>query len=466
MSSPPPLDLPPEAFRALADQVLTHAERWLAERESAPASRMGDAAATAASAPFLVLPGEPRPAEELLALAFGPLAEAGIDTAGAGFFGYIPGGGLPTTALADLIGDLLNRYASASAPAPAMARLEESVVRWLCDVVGFGEGSLGVLTSGGSLATLTALVAARRTRLEDADLPRAVVYASDQAHHCLAKACLCAGVPEAQLRLLPADDRQRLDPTALADQIAADRAAGLAPLLLVASAGTTSSGAVDPIPALADLADAENLWLHVDAAYGGAFLLTERGRQVLAGVERADSVVLDPHKGLFLPYGTGALVVRDADLLRRGLAYSSAYMPDPTASLIDFHLLSPELTRSSRALRLWLPLMLHGVDAFRAALDARLDLAQHAATTLAADARFELLTPPELSLFAFRLRCPGASQTERNAENLALLERVNSRGEVYLSDTTLAGDRWLRLCVLALRTGRAQVDAALEALQT
>jgi aromatic-L-amino-acid decarboxylase len=251
---------------------------------------------------------------------------------------------------------------------------------------------------------------------------------------------------------------------ALAAQVAADRAAGLRPFLVVGNAGTTNTGAVDDLAGLADLAEREELWLHVDAAYGGFFLLTGRGRARMAGIERSDSITLDPHKGLFLPYGTGSLLVRDRDALRRAHALSADYMPSmqEDADLVDFNLISPELSRGWRGLRIWLPMQMHGAGPFRHNLEEKLDLAEWAEKELRTIDGIEILARPQLSIVAFRLRLPGAAETELDAANRDLIRRINARGRVYLTGTTLRGRFAIRICVLSFRTHRDRMEMGLE----
>src|SRR5438552_2704986 len=230
------------------------------------------------------LPETPTPYAQLLDLLFERAVPKSFNTAGPGYLAYIPGGGLVHTALADLIADAVNRYVGVWAAAPALVQLEANVGRWFCDVVGYPAGALGLLTSGGSLANFTAVVTARRERLPE-DFLRGVLYASDQVHHSVQKAAMLAGFPPQNVHAVASDARFRLDLEALRSAIAADRAAGRTPFLVVGTAGTTNTGAVDDLAALADLAAAEGLWLHVDAAYGGFFLLTKRGRRIMRGIE-------------------------------------------------------------------------------------------------------------------------------------------------------------------------------------
>ena len=226
-----------------------------------------------------------------------------------------------------------------------------------------------------------------------------------------------------------------MDPEALKSMVAEDRAAGRRPFLVVPAAGTTNTGAIDPMEAVADVAEAEELWMHVDAAYGGFFQLTERGNERFRGIERADSITFDPHKGMFLPYGTGSLVVRDGPALRDAHYVGAEYLQDraPEAELPNWNEYSPELSRDHRGFRVWLPLVLHGVQAFREALDEKLDLAEHLYAALSEMPEIELPWSPQLSVVPFRLT--GASDDG----NRAFLARINDPKRVYLSSTTIDG---------------------------
>jgi aromatic-L-amino-acid decarboxylase len=252
---------------------------------------------------------------------------------------------------------------------------------------------------------------------------------------------------------------------ALAERIQADAQAGFQPFMIVGNAGTTNTGAVDDLDALAEIAARERLWLHVDAAYGGFFMLTERGRRVMHGIARADSITLDPHKALFLPYGTGSLLVRDGERLKEAHALTAEYLPamQDTQDLVDFCQVSPELSRPPRGLRVWLPLKLHGAAAFRRALDEKLDLAAWAARELHVLApAIEVVAEPQLSTVAFRLARPATNADMLNRLNRALLDRINARNRVHLTGTML-GDRFvLRICVVSFRTHQNRMDLCLE----
>ena len=440
-------------------------DRIVAHIESLPSQPSADVEGGAELARSLSepLPETPTPYAQLLDLLFERAVPKSFNTAGPGYLAYIPGGGLFHTALADLIADAVNRYVGVWAAAPALAQLEANVGRWFCDIVGYPAGALGLLTSGGSLANFMAVVTARRERLPE-DFLRGVLYASDQVHHSVQKAAMLAGFPPQNVHAVASDARFRLNLEALRSAIAADRAAGQTPFLVVGNAGTTNTGAVDDLAALAALAGAEGLWLHVDAAYGGFFLLTERGRRIMRGIERADSVTLDPHKGLFLPYGTGALVVRDGGALRRAHGMHADYLPalPEESDLIDFSEVSPELSRPFRGLRVWLPLRMLGLAPFRRALDEKLELAAWAADELRKTSGIEVVAEPELSLLAFRLRRTGLDEPGLDALNRRLLERVNARRRVYLTGTVAHGRFLCRICVLSFRTHLDRMRAAVE----
>ena len=470
-----PLELSGAALRRLVDAAM---DRIAPHLDSLPHQPAADTEGGVAVARSLVepLPEQPAPLDEVLELLFERAVPKSFNTAGPGYLAYIPGGGLPQSAVADLIADAVNRYVGVFAAAPALAQLEANVVAWFARLAGYPEAARGQLTSGGSLANFTALVTARRERLPEQFLA-GTLYASDQAHHSVQKPALLAGFPPASVRSIPSDAAFRLRLDLLEEAIAADRLLGREPFLVVANAGSTNTGAVDPLGPLADLCARHRLWLHVDAAYGGFFLLTERGRRALAGIERADSIVLDPHKSLFLPYGTGALLVRDGAALRRAHSVTADYMPPLSRDdeLVDFCEISPELSRPFRGLRVWLPLKLLGAAPFRQALDEKLDLARWAADQLRAMPEVEILAEPELSLLAFRLApgdppaladAAGNQHLDRvNRLNRDWLARVNARRRVYLTGTML-GDRFaLRICVLSFRTHRDRVEQALDDLR-
>jgi aromatic-L-amino-acid decarboxylase len=458
------LELSAAEASAMVDAVMGHIVQAIGAVGDGPVDTSSRADSDYLARMLEAAPEEGSPLAPLLDRLFGDYARRSLDPTSPGFMGYVPGGGIFHAAVADLIADTLNRYVGVSAVAGAYVQIENNVLRWFSEIVGYGADSGGYLTSGGSLANWGAIVAARETRL-DGDLARGVIYTSDQAHHCVAKAARLAGIPPGNVRVLASDAFYRLQPGAVCSAVDEDLRAGMRPFLLVASAGTTNTGAVDPLDALADVAEELDLWFHVDGAYGGFFQLTERGRAVLAGLSRADSVALDPHKTLFLPYGTGALLVRQRRTLRQAHATTADYLPPPSAEeeVPDFSDLSPELTRPFRGLRVWLPLKLHGLGVFRAYLDEKLDLARWLAAELQRMPEVEVLASPELSILAFALR---ASDIEAaNARTRLVLAAVNKRNRVMLTGTMLRGRFVIRVAVVSYRTHQQHLQLLLDDLR-
>ncbi len=401
--------------------------------------------------------------EEILSLLFDKVIPCSFNTACPGYLAYVPGGGLYSAALARFLSAAVNRYSGVWLAAPGAVELETQVLRWLAELMGFPEGSLGVITTGGSLSNLIAFVAAREKHL-GARIEGGTVYLSEEAHHSLHKAARIAGVAPRHIRTVRVDGKFRLDVDDLGEKIAADRRRGRMPFLVVASAGTVNSGSVDPLAAVADLAAEEQLWLHVDGAYGALFRLLPELSPTLNGMERVDSLALDPHKGLFLPYGTGVLLVRDLEDLKLAYRGRATYMPDfqEEEQRIDFCEVSPELSRDWRGLHLWLPFRLHGVRAFREALQEKRELALRAWQRLRSEPDVEIPVAPELSLFAFRQRFRHLTPEEENQRNRDLLTRINAPRRIMLTGTEMAGRFYLRICVLHMRTHRDRLDEGLE----
>jgi aromatic-L-amino-acid decarboxylase len=448
-------DAPLEENRAIGYEVIDRLTSFIAELDDAPASDLDGAYELAAS----LRRRPPEEAEDFKALVDTVMEAAAksFNTAGPGYLAYIPGGGLYAAALADLIACVTNRFTNLSAPAPALVQLEANVVRWLCDEFAFPAGSQGLLTSGGSMANFTGIIAARSAMLPENFLD-GTIYVGEHVHHSISKAAKIAGFPARSLRRVPSDGRLRMDVAELRRMVEADRLAGARPFLLVGSAGTVNTGAVDPLEQLADVARDERLWFHVDGAYGGFFRLTDEGRAILVGIERADSVSLDPHKGLFLPYGTGSLIVRDGASLKRAHQVEAAYLPASSqdAALPDFADYSLELSRDFRGLRVWLPLHVHGVAAFRRALSEKLALTRVVYERLKAMEGLDVPWEPQLSIVAFRPKDASNEQTR------ALLKRINDSKRVYLSPTEIAGNVFIRVCILSHRTDRARIEEAVE----
>ena len=462
MNDPANLEFPPETMRAMGHAVVDRAVTHLAALGDAPSC--GDFEGIEDLCRALVEP-EPLDGTSLEAV-LDPLFEQWIPrsfgTPGPGYLAYIPGGGIYPAALADFIADTCNRYTGIWQASPALVQLEAKALDWMREWMQFPESARGLFTTGGSMAMFNAIAAAREQRL-GTDIRAGVLYVSSQSHHSISKAARLAGIAHDRVRTIAVDDDFRMRVDALQAAIESDRAAGLNPFMVFSTAGTTNTGAVDPIDAIADLCAREGLWHHVDGAYGAFFHMVPGLRPLLAGLPRADSLTLDPHKGLFLPYGTGALLVRDGEALRALHGSEAGYLPANQNEFYDPAQYGPELSRGFPGLRVWLTMKLLGTDRYRAALSEKRGLALWAADEIAKIPGIVMDATPQLSLFAFHLEHPNLPTLEaQNAATRALMQRVTARGRVMLTGAQV-GDRFLgRVCVLSFRTRRAQMEACVE----
>ena len=449
-----PLEPDAEERRRLGTDVLDHALAYLEALPDLPANNSWDEVFAQRLDPEF--PEVGRGSEELLPYFGQCVNRPGFTTTSPRFMAYIPGGGLYHSALGDFLAAVSNKYSGFASASPGAVRLENACCAWMAKVIDYPETSAGTLTSGGSLANLTAIVAAREARDPGGG---GAIYMTRFVHHCVDKALHISGRGRAPRRLIATDDRCRMDAAALEEAIQRDLAEGTRPWLVVASAGTIDTGSVDPLAEIAEVCARHGVWFHVDGAYGGLFALCDEGRSKLRGIERADSVALDPHKTLFLPYGTGAVLVRDGNQLLHAFSASADYIrplgesevgPSPAD-------LSPELTRHFRALRLWLPLQLAGVAAFRAAQQEKLALARYFHARLSELPGFDAGPPPDLSVVAFRYGDDGPSER--------LLQYLQQEGRVMLSGTRIDGRFHIRCAILSFRTHVQHVDEVIEALR-
>ena len=384
-----------------------------------------------------------------------------------GFMAFIPFCGTWPGALGDFVASACNVYAGSWMEGAGPTQLELEVLGWFRRWIGYPPQAGGLLLGGGSAANLTALACARES-LVGAMRDDVVGYVCDQAHSSLGRAARVLGFRPDQLRVLPADGEFRLDPQTLRAAMDADLRAGRRPLFVAATAGTTNTGAIDPLAQLADLCRERGVWLHVDAAYGGFAALTRRGRELLRGIERSDSVALDPHKWLYQPYECGALLVRDDHALRTAFQMTPDYLQDAEASTEEVNLCDRgvQLTRSARAFKVWLSLQYFGVDAFSTAIDRSLDLARHVCDRVRASDELELMAPPSLGIVCFRRRFAGCDGEEVDRRNAALVGALERSGLGLVSSTVLRGSYAIRLCVLNHTTGREHVDRVMDLFET
>ena len=457
------LEISPDEFRRLSEKVTQLAADYLRELDSRPISpsTTGEEAERLFSTP---LNEKGMGAEALAGL------QDVIDRSRAQngrFFGYVLGSGEPVAATADLLASVLNQNVTAWRSGPAAVTIEHTVVGWLAQAIGCA-GFRGSLTGGGSSANLMGLAMAREAKLpaNEAGLrnaPQAVVYASEEVHMSLPKSVALLGIGRKNLRLIATDQNFRLLPTQLQQAIQRDKKEGKTPIAIVASAGTVNTGAIDPLPEIAAIARSHNLWMHIDGAYGALAAIAAPGK--FASMNLADSLSLDPHKWLYQPLDCGCLLYRDANAARAAFAHTGDYAKALTDHPIEgfaFFEESMELSRRFRALRLWLSLRYHGLQAFRAAIQKDLDLAQRLATSIANQPGLELLASVELSAVCFRyVGNKSGLENELNQLNAAILKRVVQRGRVYLSNATLRGKFCLRACIVNHRTTEADIDSVI-----
>lgn len=380
------------------------------------------------------------------------------------FFAFVASSGLEVGVLGDLLASCFD--ANLAVWAAAASEIEDQAIRWVAEFVGF-PAQAGAFTSGGTISNVTAIAAAREhaipgSRRDGVGGSRPTLYCSEEAHYSIERAAELLGIGSASVRALPIDGNRRLVPEAVADAIKADRAAGHTPVAVVATAGTTLTGAVDPIGALADVCEPAGVWLHVDGAYGLPAATTPSAGHLFAGLDRADSVTLDAHKWLYLPKACGVLLVRRRDDLFQAFAHEEAYIPhERSGHMVDITL---EYSRPFRALKLWLAFRAHGAQAFRDAVEDNLRQARLLYDLIVEHDAFEpLCGPPPLSIVPFRHR--GGGQ-EPNAMNARLVRTLQDDGRVWVAPATIDGKVGLRPCFVNFRTTdddvRALVDLAVE----
>ena len=470
--TPPTEDAPEGEMKLSAERMMELAElasRLIVERcerlPSEPAWRGG----TRAELEAIMRedpPEDGRPAEQVLERAAREILPVAGRVDHPRFFAFVPSSPTWPSVLADYMAAGHNIFQGTWLGASGPSQLEMVVIDWFRDWIGYPETGGGLFTSGGSAASLDAFVAAR----EAAGAPdRASVYMSDQSHTALSRAATIVGVRPERVRKVPSDDLYRLDLAALREMVAADRAAGLAPIAVCANAGATNTGAVDPLDTMADFCEEEGLWLHVDGAYGGFAILSEEGRRLFSGIERADSIAMDAHKWLFQPFETGCLMVKDVRRLEAAFSVRPEYLQDTDWGLEhpNFGDRGLQLSRSFRALKVWMSIQTFGMKAFRAAVTRGIELASEAEAWIRASDDLELANPASLSVVCFRFnpRDPDLSVEQLEALNDRIQARVIDTGIAMMSSTRLRGVYWLRLCILNHTTTWEDVRTTLEAIE-
>lgn len=372
-----------------------------------------------------------------------------------GFLAYVPSCPTFPAVLGDWLATGYNFFAGVWPVAAGPNEIEVVVLDWFREWMGMPEGSSGLLTTGGSAANLTAVVAARHSAIEEGhEMSKLTVYTSAQAHSSVTRAAWIAGIPRDNVRTVEMDSEYRMLTSDLQQRVADDREAGFSPFMVIASAGTTNSGAVDPLHEIADYCNAEKLWLHVDAAYAGFAALTEEGKRLLSGIERADSLTLDPHKWLFVPFECGCLLVRDPSALTSAFRILPEYLKDvqPGEEEVNFADRGEQLTRYSRALKVWVSVNYFGTKAIAAEIQEAMDRARLLEHLVKESSDFEILSPAQFGIVCFRAKPEKVSESDLDALNERINARVVSEGRFLISSTRLGGSFSLRMCTLGFRT--------------
>jgi len=468
------LDWPAERAGQLGEEIVGLWTEYLSRLRELPVTHPSSADEVRAAVARDV-PDEPLPMAELVAYLRRLVFENSTLTGHPGFMAYITGAGTVPGAAADLIAAAINQNVGGWRLSPGATEIELHLMRWFAARLGFPETASGFITTGGAMASLFGLTVARDVRagwdvrkLGVAAGPPLTMYASTEVHTVNARACDMLGLGADALRLIPVDDDLRIRVDLLVDSIARDRAAGKKPVAVIATAGTVGTGAIDPIDAIADVCEREGLWLHVDGAYGGIAALTDELHPLFAGIERADSVALDPHKWLYTPHSGGAVLVRDQRQLAQAFGVNPSYVHEDkefTRRGLDFYAHTPNFSRGFHALKIWVSLLAHGWSAYQRRIVHDVALARYLFERAAADDELETVgQPPELSIACFRyvprdLRGDRSAEPYLNALNERLMAELQLGGRVFPSNAVIDGRFAIRACIVNFRTEVADVDA-------
>lgn len=462
----PPLTLSNEQMQQIASQVSTLiVEHFVALRDAPVTSP--STLQTLSDGLHEPVPDKATPMPELLAQlkthVFGQMTHLDHPRN----FAFVPSPSNFVSAMADAIAAALNVFCGGWIGPSGVAQIELTAIEWLRELFHFPKSSGGLFVSGGSMANMTGLAVARHAMLAN-NTTNASVYFSDQTHSSVAKGLKILGFEQFQIRKVPSDERFRLSIPVLRQHIAADRQQGMVPFCVVANAGTTNTGAADPLRELAAFCKAEGLWLHVDGAYGGSAAITEQGRKALDGIELADSLAIDPHKWLFQPYEIGCVLIRNRDHLRDTFKVSAEYLKilEASAEQINFCDYGVQLTRGFRALKFWMSMKAFGIDAFREAVTIGIEHATRVESMLRADPCWQIITPAQLGVVTFRYVAKGLNEAALNVLNDGMANDLILSGYAMLSPTILNGKHVLRMCTINPRTLETDLAETLLRLKT
>lgn len=443
----------------LNQQVREFANNFIENLENYPAYVKGDPDLNK-----LTINSAKKDLAEILATYNSEVISKGIKPASGKHLGYVPGGGIYTAALADFLASVTNEYAGIYYASPGAVAIENEALNWMKSIFGFPKSAVGNLTSGGSIANLIALTAARdKHKIKNEKISKSVLYLSPQAHHCIHKALRIIGLEDVKVRLLELDEFSKIDTVKLSENIKEDIKIGLNPFMVIATAGTTDTGAIDPLKDIGVIAKKHNLWYHIDGAYGGFFILSDNKKHLFKGIELADSLVIDPHKGLFLPYGIGAVLIKDKEAVFHSHHYTADYMQDAISADMQINPsdVSPELTKHFRGLRMWLPLQIHGLKPFIASFNEKLLLTTYFRNQLT-ELGFQLGPEPDLTISYFWYP---SKEIDENIFNEKLVEIIHENGDVFLSTTKIKGKFVIRIAILSIRTKKTTIDTAVSMIK-
>lgn len=366
---------------------------------------------------------------------------------------------IPSTAsllswMGDVMTNAFNPHDSCRTNGPAIAQIEQKLIRWMCGLAGYPAESGGVFVSGGSMANLTALTAARDDKLRWMERSGAVIYVSDQTHASVSKGLHIIGFDRSQIRIIPTDSEFRMDMASLAKAAASDAAEGKRPFAVVASAGTTNTGSVDPLPEISNLCRKYDMWMHIDGAFGASALLSGQQRKALAGIAHSDSLSWDAHKWMLQTYGCGVVLVRNQTALARSFAAHPEYLRDSESDEegVEFWDLGPELTRPARCLKLWLTLQAMGTEKMGEVIDHGCALARLAEQAVCKLPDWEIVSRAQMGIVNFRYAPAGVPETELNMWNLWISKEITASGYAQIYTTELCGKKVLRMCTINPRT--------------
>jgi 5-histidylcysteine sulfoxide synthase len=461
-----PLELSEDELRTVFAQTEAQVLQYLADMpKKSPMGEAHDPAVNGLRENFSIpyqttknFPANPENYQTLLKTIFEDMAKYSQLPGHPGFAAYVAGAGNFISNTAQLIAQTLNPFTGHYMMAPGLVTLEMEVIKWFQTLIGYNEiSSQGFLTTGSSYATLSALAMARKEKIAGHDFSKVTAYTSADSHHCIAKAWAILGFKKENLRLISLKDF-KMDTKSLNEKIEEDVARGFKPFLVVATLGSTKTGCVDSLQEILPISKKHNLWLHADGAYGALFMLTNAGKEILKGIDQTDSVALDPHKALSIPYGTGCLLVKNKDHMLFDYLSDDSYMPPRPVDQVDYADITPELSRDFRGLRIWLPLKTLGIGPFQLNLEEKLKLAEWLNTELSQVKELEVISKPELTILTF-------AHKKGDAETKKLLEKINNKGTLFLSSCSIDGKVAIRFCLLGFRLHFDRLEQAVSEIK-